>query len=90
MLDAAALTFDTGCQWTGTFVKRAQHGHRDISFHLATYIVVNCLPPNPAMPGPLGTVISNDAAIEAACLKAFMRAGLGTTILLSAEDFDCR
>ena len=88
MLDAAALTFDTGCQWTGTFVKQAQQGHRGISFHLATNIMVNCLPPNPAMPGPLGTVQSNDTVIEAACLKAFMRAGLATTVLLSAEDFD--
>jgi hypothetical protein len=84
------LIFDAGCQWLGTFVKRARHGYRGISFHLATHVVVNCLPPDPACAGPLGTVQSNDPAIEAACLKAFRRAGLGTTVLLSAEDFECR
>jgi hypothetical protein len=47
------LIFDAGCQWVGTFIKHAHHGHRSISFHIATHIVVNCLPPNPAMPGPL-------------------------------------
>jgi hypothetical protein len=81
------LVFDAGCQWIGTFVKRAHQGYRSISFHLATHVVVNCLPPNSAMPGPLGTVQSNDGFIEQACLKAFARAGQGTTILLTAEDF---
>src|SRR4051794_15440320 len=58
------LVFDAGCQWIGTFVKRAHQGYRSISFHLATHVVVNCLPPNSAMPGPLGTVQSNDGFIE--------------------------
>ena len=90
MLEAAALTFDTGCQWTGTFVKQAQQGHRGISFHLAPNIMVNCLPPKPAMPGPLGTVIIERRS-DRGCLPQSVHARrLGTTILLSAEDFDCQ
>jgi|UPI0004834326 hypothetical protein len=87
MFDAADLIFENGCQWVGTFVKRASHRHRGVSFHLATHIVVNCLSPNPERPGPLGTVEVNDAVIEAACIRAFGRSGLGTTVLLAAEDF---
>ncbi len=86
--DESKLVFERGCLWMGTFVKRARFGYREISFHLATHIVVNCLPLNPTMPGPLGTVQSNDAAIETACLRAFARARQATAVLLSIADFE--
>jgi hypothetical protein len=82
-----ALTFEAGCQWLGTFVKRAFCQNRGVSFHLPLQIVVNCLPANPQDAGPIGTVEANDPTIEAACIKAFARAGLGTTIILAVEDF---
>jgi len=49
--EAPELIFESGCQWIGTFIKIAHHRHRRISFHLPTYVAVNCLAPDPAVPG---------------------------------------
>jgi hypothetical protein len=87
MSDVSGLKFEAGWQWVGTFIKGAALGHRGISFHLRVHIVINCLPPNPNGPGPMGTGQANESAIKIACIKAFSRAGLGTTVLLATEDF---
>jgi hypothetical protein len=83
------VTFSTGFQWAGSFVKLANYRGRSLSFRLSTQLVANCLAPRPGAVGPVQNVQANEPAIERACRRALARLTHSSAAIdLQRQDFD--